>query len=85
MREAPIEAIAAKDAELAEKSEVLAAQEEALASQEARIRELQSQLNESKSKLGAAQQSEMVVSQLLEANVIEQRNDGSYTLGSPQH
>ena len=55
LREAPIEAIAAKDAELAEKREELAAQEEALASQEVRIRELQSQLNESKSKLGAAQ------------------------------
>ena len=52
--------------------------------QAVQIRELQSQLNESKSKLGAAQKSELVVSQLLEANVIVQSDDGSYALGEQQ-
>ena len=82
LRDQPLEALAAKDAALAEKAEELAAQQEALAAQEARIRELQGQLHESKTKLGAAQQAEVVIGQLVEANVIEQEEDGSFRLGS---
>ena len=81
MRDEPLEVIAAKDSELAEKQEEINAREEAMNIQAVQIRELQSQLNESKSKLGAAQKSEVLVSQLLEANVIVQSDDGSYALG----
>ena len=55
MRDAPIEAVAAKDAQLEEQKQEIAAKGETLEIQQARIDELESQLNQSKSKLGAAQ------------------------------